>query len=560
VIGASKELVVNWTVGFSSITCPIVDNSPGVPSAVNITMVNEHTLNGNSTYSGGTTVNSSAGGEIKLNTSLNCFGTGPVTINGNIRVQLFGQTNSLTLNGGTLMTGTWAGPVTLAADTTMPSAIGGGNITLSGIVSGPGNLTWGRSTSFTLTLSNDNTYSGNTTVSIGTLKAGRASVPNVSGAFGLNSAVSLANNANAKMDLNGFDTQIGSLAGVGPAGSVINSSATTDATLTVGGNNASTAYAGLVSGSRLALCKIGSGTLTLSGANTYTGDTVVQNGTLSLSPTVAGGYLADTADVKLYTGGILELNTGSTDNIRSLYIDGVGQVTGEWGSAASGAANQSALFAGTGKLNVGTEGSTLTYSISGRATLNGVGLSGVTVSDGTRSATTDVNGIYTIPVVPDNATYTVTASLGGYTFAPSSASVTVKGTNVTGNNYTATVAGGTTYAGWADAQVPPVTGGVGGDSNNDGVQNGIAYFMDATGLATNPGIIGNTVTWPNGGNIDSSEYGANKQFVVQTSTDLVNWTPVGAGDPNLANTPGSVSYTLPTGAGKLFARLVVTPN
>ena len=365
------------------------------------------------------------------------------------------------------------------------------------------------------------------------------------------------------MDLNGFDTQLGSLTGVGPAGSVINSHASIAATLTVGGNNTSpAAFAGLISGSRLALCKIGSGTLTLTGANTYTGDTVVQNGTLSLSPTVPGGYLADTADVKLYTGGILDLSTGSTDTIRSLYIDGVGQVTGEWGSAASGAANQSALFTGTGKLNVSTLGSTLTYTIGGKVTLNGSGLAGVTVSDGTRSAATAIDGTYSIASVPDNATYTVTASLGGYAFAPSSVSVTVKGVNVTGNNYTATVSG-TTYAGWAAAQIPPVSGGVVGDFNNDGVQNGIAYFMDETGLISNPGITGNTVTWPNGGNIPSSEYGADKQFVVQTSPDLLNWTPVDIGDPKLANTSGSVSYTLlPPEPGEdiLFVRLVVMPD
>lgn len=152
---------------------------------------------------------------------------------------------------------------------------------------------------------------------------------NVSGAFGLNSAVTIANNANAKMDLNGIDTQVGSLTGAGPAGSVINSHASIAATLTVGGNNTSpAAYAGPVSGSRLALCKIGRGTLTLSGANTYTGDTVVQNGTLSLSPTVPGGYLSDTADVKLYTGGILDINTGSTDTVCSFYVDGAPQAAG----------------------------------------------------------------------------------------------------------------------------------------------------------------------------------------------------------------------------------------
>jgi hypothetical protein len=113
-----------------------------------------------------------------------------------------------------------------------------------------------------------------------------------------------------------------------------------------------------------------------------------------------------------------------------------------------------------------------------------------------------------------------------------------------------------TYASWATTNA--VTGGVTGDPNHDGVQNGIAYFMGATGPATNPGIIGNTVTWTNGGNIPSSAYGS--QFVVQTSPDLVTWTPVAGTDPKLGNTAGSVSYTLPPGAGKTFVRLVVTPN
>jgi hypothetical protein len=69
--------------------------------------------------------------------------------------------------------------------------------------------------------------------------------------------------------------------------------------------------------------------------------------------------------------------------------------------------------------------------------------------------------------------------------------------------------------------------------------------------------VGNTVTWANGGNIPSSDYGS--KFVVQTSTDLVNWNDVPAsGDANLVNTSGSVAYTL-TGPGKKFARLKVTP-
>ena len=80
----------------------------------------------------------------------------------------------------------------------------------------------------------------------------------------------------------------------------------------------------------------------------------------------------------------------------------------------------------------------------------------------------------------------------------------------------------------------------------------------AAGFTATPGVVGGTVTWPNGGNIASAAYGT--QFVVKTSTNLTSWDPVLDTDPNLVNTAGSVSYTLPTGASKIFVRLEVTPE
>ena len=104
-------------------------------------------------------------------------------------------------------------------------------------------------------------------------------------------------------------------------------------------------------------------------------------------------------------------------------------------------------------------------------------------------------------------------------------------------------------------------GAVNGDFDNDGVSNGVEYFMNITtpGFTANPTLNGsNTVTWTNGGNIPSSAYGT--QFVVQISTDLSVWNDVpDTGDPNLSSTSSSVSYTL-TGTTPLFVRLVVTPN
>jgi hypothetical protein len=91
-----------------------------------------------------------------------------------------------------------------------------------------------------------------------------------------------------------------------------------------------------------------------------------------------------------------------------------------------------------------TSGTPTTYSISGTVTLStGGALSGVTVSTGSASATTDTSGNYTISGLA-NGTYTVTPSKSGYTFSPANYSVTINGADVTGKNFTATASGGST--------------------------------------------------------------------------------------------------------------------
>ena len=108
------------------------------------------------------------------------------------------------------------------------------------------------------------------------------------------------------------------------------------------------------------LVKSGIEVLTLTGGNTYTGDTSVQAGTLSITSTLASPitpWLADGADVYLTTGSTLALNfstAGETGTIRSLFIDGVGQATGTWGGTGSGAAHITSLITGIGWLDVTT--------------------------------------------------------------------------------------------------------------------------------------------------------------------------------------------------------------
>jgi len=78
--------------------------------------------------------------------------------------------------------------------------------------------------------------------------------------------------------------------------------------LSVGNNNASTTCSGRLSGPG-SLTKIGSGTLTLSGTNTYTGPTMVSVGTLKLAKAIANN---------IATSPIISINRGATLDVTGL--------------------------------------------------------------------------------------------------------------------------------------------------------------------------------------------------------------------------------------------------
>ena len=89
--------------------------------------------------------------------------------------------------------------------------------------------------------------------------------------------------------------------------------------------------------------KVGTGALTLSGINTYTGNTTVSAGTLSLF----GANLYDASSVHIDTGAMLNLTYGSatTDAVQFLFTGGYPEPAGVYN-----AGNLPAYIGGTGNL------------------------------------------------------------------------------------------------------------------------------------------------------------------------------------------------------------------
>jgi autotransporter-associated beta strand protein len=174
-----------------------------------------------------------------------------------------------------------------------------------------------------LVLNGANTYTGATTISQGTLQLG------INNPLPTATPLTIANSG--ELDLDGGVQQVGSLSG--SAGAIVtNSFPAVSGTLTVSSPTAgATTYAGDISGV-VALAVSGSGELTLSGTDNYSGGTTISGGTLDIA---AASALSNSGMMKVSGGGRLIL--GSASGIEALLAASSPADSGEvaLGAAAS---------------------------------------------------------------------------------------------------------------------------------------------------------------------------------------------------------------------------------
>jgi autotransporter-associated beta strand protein len=301
-------------------------------------------LTGANTYSGGTTV---ASGTLQGNTTSlqgaivnNSQVVFDQATDGTYAGVMSGTGGLIKQNGGTLiLTGanTYSGGTSVSGGTLQgnTSSLQGAVInnsqvvfdqasqgTYAGVMSGTGALN--KQNAGTLILTGANTYSGGTTVTSGALQGNTSSLKGA-----------IVNNSQVVFDQSTVGTYSGVMSGTGSltkqnAGTLILTGANTysGGTTVSGGtlqgdssslqgaivNNSQvvfdqatdSTYSGVMSGTG-ALTKQGTGTLILTGANTYSGGTTVASGTLSIagsSPTGTGDVFVASAGTLMGTGTI----------------------------------------------------------------------------------------------------------------------------------------------------------------------------------------------------------------------------------------------------------------
>ncbi len=405
--GASVLTVGNNNA--SSTFSGVIQNTSGTLSLIKVG-AGVLTLLGANTYAGGTTIN---GGTLQILGDAQ-LGAAPTSAATNI-----------TFNGGEMYN--YGSRVTLAATRNVYLGAGGGyfqpgwgstgGFAVNGQISGPGGLgvAWDGGV---LILNGSNTYQGATTIGAYANLYWNDPSANPILQLGNNNALpgtdlifgSDANNNTATLDMNGFSATVGALSG-GTNSIVDIVSSGGASTLTVGNNNASSTFGGVIRNTTgsLSLVKIGTGTLTLSGSTTSVAALTINAGNLAINAGTSftnGGiaYIGYAAS----SSGALTLNSGVFNNNSNWMY--VGYTTGSTGTLNI---NGGTLSNTTGKCEIGFNGTGIYNQTAGYVNVyqfivggNAYGAGTATISGGTLNTQNDCkagwnyNGI----TVPPGAT------------------------------------------------------------------------------------------------------------------------------------------------------------
>lgn len=344
--GATLQLITTLALGDDPAIFSVsgtLNVSAGISGGANASLTFNQTgftsLSGNNTFDGALFINAGTveiSGAQPLGSSLN-----PTNVAANATLMLNGidlSDEPMYLSGGSgdagagqvylSATSVWRGPVFLSGasgDATFNVPAAGRSLTLPGSVSGPGGITLiGPGT---LVLSETSkSFSG--PINLNTDGAG--GVLRIANGADLIPDSATLNFTNlsplATFDVNGLSEAVGDIQGQGKI-------TLGSGTLTVGGNGSDSDFYGVISGSGQ-LVKIGPETLTLSGANSFTGGTHVNGGTLWLNgagtlgtthvASGAGleiGRAATLGDIHVASGGTLRLRGGvDTGHAGHLYL------------------------------------------------------------------------------------------------------------------------------------------------------------------------------------------------------------------------------------------------
>lgn len=218
------------------------------------------------------------------------------------------------------------------------TSAGSGGTAFVGVISGSGGFT--KDGSGQTDLNGTNTYQGTTTVN--------------NGALILNGGSAILDTGRVVVNGGAFgifnDETIGSLAGTG--GFVSSSAGSGTNRLTVGGNDQSTSYAGDLrnngANGLFALGKIGTGTLTLTANNSFSGGTTISGGTLQIGN---GGTTGTIGSGAIVNNAALVFNRSNNLTVSNV-ISGSGSLTKEGaGNLTLSGANS---YSGLTTVNAGT--------------------------------------------------------------------------------------------------------------------------------------------------------------------------------------------------------------